>query len=211
MILLKEDLFGRVTRDGDVVIRDAGAARWWLRPLARQLAHRESRALARLQAQAGIPRLRAAADNGVLRRSWIDGSPMQQARPQSALYFRHAMQLTRALHRVGVVHNDLAKEPNWLVTDAGEPALVDFQLSLIRDRPRGRIWRALAYDDIRHLLKHKRSYCPSSLSAREHRILARPSWPARLWKSTGKPLYRFVTRRLLGWSDREGAGDRNHS
>jgi hypothetical protein len=27
--------------------------------------------------------------------------------------------------------------------------------------------------------------------------------------STGKPVYRFVTRRLLGWADREGAGDRH--
>jgi hypothetical protein len=27
---------------------------------------------------------------------------------------------------------------------------------------------------------------------------------------TGKPAYRWVTRGLLGWSDREGAGDRRH-
>jgi hypothetical protein len=27
---------------------------------------------------------------------------------------------------------------------------------------------------------------------------------------TGKKLYLFVTRRLLGWADREGAGDRQH-
>jgi len=29
-----------------------------------------------------------------------------------------------------------------------------------------------------------------------------------VWMSTGKKLYTFVTRRLLGWADREGAGDR---
>jgi hypothetical protein len=27
--------------------------------------------------------------------------------------------------------------------------------------------------------------------------------------ATGKRLYWLVTRRLLGWADREGAGDRN--
>jgi hypothetical protein len=26
--------------------------------------------------------------------------------------------------------------------------------------------------------------------------------------ATGKPAYTFVTRRIFGWSDREGAGDR---
>jgi predicted lipoprotein with Yx(FWY)xxD motif len=39
-------------------------------------------------------------------------------------------------------------------------------------------------------------------------MLARRSPIAGIWARTGKPVYRFVTRRLLGWSDREGAGDR---
>jgi predicted lipoprotein with Yx(FWY)xxD motif len=39
-------------------------------------------------------------------------------------------------------------------------------------------------------------------------MLARRSPVAAIWARTGKPFYRFVTRRLLGWSDREGAGDR---
>jgi hypothetical protein len=46
------------------------------------------------------------------------------------------------------------------------------------------------------------------LTARERRILASPSLISRLWRATGKRLYRFITRRLLGWADREGAGDR---
>ena len=66
----------------------------------------------------------------------------------------------------------------------------------------------LAHDDLRHLLKHKRTYLPHRLTAREKRILAQPSLLSRIWRSTGKRVYRFVTRRVLGWSDREGAGDR---
>jgi hypothetical protein len=114
------------------------------------------------------------------------------------------------MHAAGVVHNDLAKEPNWLVSDDGRPALVDFQLAA-RPRHRGRRFRMLAYDDLRHLLKHKRTYCPAALTARQLTILARRSPIAALWARTGKPVYRFVTRRLLGWSDREGAGDRGGS
>jgi RIO-like serine/threonine protein kinase len=208
---LKTDLFGTVTRvertAGWAVERDTRAARWWLRPLARRLASREARALQVLAGIAGVPTLETH-EHGVLVRSWTPGEPMQRARPRDPRYFREALRLLRRLHRRGVAHNDLAKEPNWLVTPQGQPALVDFQLALTSQR-RGRLFRALARDDIRHLLKHKRSYCPARLTPREHRILATPSWPARLWMSTGKKLYLGVTRGLLGWADREGAGDRN--
>ncbi len=207
---LKTDLFGTVTRieraGAWAVERDTRAARWWLRPLARHLARREARALRALAGLAGIPALESHAQ-GVLVRGWTEGEPMQRAQPRDPRYFREAFTLLRGVHRRGVAHNDLAKEPNWLVTPDGHPALVDFQLALV-SRRRGRLFRALARDDIRHLLKHKRSYCPAQLTARQRHILATPSWPARLWMSTGKKLYLGITRGLLGWADREGAGDR---
>ena len=209
---LKTDLFGTVTRlerSGTwAVERDTRSARWWLRPLARHLARREAHALRALAGIAGIPAFETHA-RGVLVRSWMEGEPLQRAQPRDPRYFREAFDLLRCMHRRGVTHNDLAKEPNWLVTPAGRPALVDFQLALV-SRRRGRLFRALAYDDIRHLLKHKRSYCPDRLTRREQHILATPSVPARLWMRTGKKLYLLVTRRVLGWADREGAGDRQH-
>ena len=210
MKVLKSDLFGRMTLEQQqglpVVVRDTGDARWWLAWLARRLCRREARALERLDELPGTPRL-IAAEAGRLRREWIEGRPMQVARPRNPDYFRRAQRLVRALHRHGVAHNDLAKEPNWLVTPTGAPALVDFQLATVSAR-RGRLFRTLAREDLRHLLKHKWTYCPERLTARERRILASPAPIARLWMATGKPVYRFVTRRLLGWADREGAGDR---
>jgi hypothetical protein len=207
---LKSDLFGSVWQGGErgreFVRRDTGGARWWLAWLARRLCRREARALARLDGIVGTPRL-VAQDADGLRREWIEGRPMQVARPRNADYYRAARRLVAALHRRGVAHNDLAKESNWLVTPTGQPAIVDFQLALL-SRRRGRLFRALAREDLRHLLKHKRSYCPDRLTARERRMLARPGVISRLWMATGKPVYVFVTRRLLGWADREGAGDR---
>jgi RIO-like serine/threonine protein kinase len=207
---LKSDLFGTVWRgeagDREFVLRDTGGARWWSAWLARALCRREARALARLDGLPGTPRL-LGADRRTLRREWIEGRPMQLAQPQDPAYFRAARALLARLHRRGIAHNDLAKEPNWLVTEDGRPALVDFQLALVAPR-RGRLFRILGREDIRHLLKHKRSYCPERLTARELQILATPSPVSRAWMATGKPAYLFVTRRLLGWSDREGAGDR---
>jgi serine/threonine protein kinase len=207
---LKSDLFGSVWQGGErgreFVRRDTGSARWWLAWFARQLCRREARALARLDGIVGTPRL-VAQDAGGLRREWIEGRPMQVARPRNADYYRAARRLLAALHRRGVAHNDLAKESNWLVTPTGQPAIVDFQLALV-SRRRGKLFRSLAREDLRHLLKHKRSYCPDRLTARERRMLARPGMISRLWMATGKPVYTFITRRLLGWADREGAGDR---
>ena len=209
--VLKQDLFGTVSlatdHDGRQCIeRDLRGARWWARWLARHLAARERRALRHLDGMPQIPQLLAEAHDFVSR-SYIVGEPMQLAGPRDPAYFRAAMRLLRQLHRHCLTHNDLAKEPNWLVTPHGLPALVDFQLARIDPR-RGRLFRALGHDDLRHLLKHKRTYIPERLTARERRILARRSLPARLWMATGKPVYRFITRRIFRWADREGAGDR---
>lgn len=210
MTRLKSDLFGHVEREDAAgrssVLRDTRSARWWTRPLARHLLRREQRALTVLESVERIPRL-LHYDASHLRREWIEGLPMQRAAPTDARYFREALRLVRQLHARDVTHDDLAKEPNWLVTPDGLPALVDFQLARHAPR-RDRLFRMLAHDDLRHLLKHKRTYRPDRLTARERRILASPSLLSRLWRATGKRLYRFITRRLLGWADREGAGDR---
>ena len=206
--LLKADELGRIElteRAGRTVIRrDVAAARWWARPFARRAAAREARALARLAGVDGVPAL-LGWDGRELLRGYIAGAPMQQAQPRQRAYYRDALRLLALLHRRGIVHNDLAKEPNWLVRTDGRPALVGFQIAWTRGR-RGALFRLLAREDLRHLLKHKRTYCPDALSARQRAILARPSLPARLWRATGKRLYKLIARRLFGYWDNEGAG-----
>jgi len=212
--LLKRDAFGTVRRlrleaggaPVDCVERDTTTAARSVGWLARRLAAREARALEALRKLPQVPRL-LDWDGRRLRRSWLPGRPLHRGGVDDPAWFREALRLLRRLHAAGVVHNDLAKEPNWLVDANGRPALVDFQLA-VRPRRRGRLFRMLAWDDLRHLLKHKRTYCPDRLTARQRAVLARRSPLAALWARSVKPTYRFVTRRLLGWSDREGAGDR---
>ncbi len=208
---LKKDLFGEVRLAGPAgarhIVRDTSGAPLWTRWVARRLLAREARVLAALDGIDGVPEL-LRAERDRLERSYLDGSPLYEARCADPAYYRHALALLRRLHRAGVVHNDLAKEPNLLVRSDGRPAFIDFQLAWFAPR-RGRLFRLLGREDLRHLLKHKRSYCPERLTAAQRRILATPSLPARAWKATGKRLYLFVTRRLLGWADREGAADRH--
>lgn len=206
--LLKADELGRVALcryEGRwAICRDIGAARWWARGFARRAAAREARALERLAGLEGVPCL-LAWDGRRLWRSYIAGRPMQEAAPRDPAYYREALRLLAQLHRRDVVHNDLAKEPNWLVTPAGAPALVDFQLAWRRPR-RGALFRLLAREDIRHLLKHKRTYCAPALSARQRHILATPAAHSRVWRATFKRLYKLVARRLFGYWDNEGRG-----
>jgi hypothetical protein len=196
--LILWDLRVRLSSGGDhmLIVRDVSAARAWLSWLARYLMRREARVLAALTDIDGIPELQSLTHDR-LTRSYIAGTPMQRSRPTDRGYFLDA----------GVVHNDLAKEPNLLVQEDGSPAFVDFQLAWYTQR-RGPLFRALCYEDIRHLLKHKRSYCPQALTQRERRILANPGRLSKLWRHTVKAAYLFITRALLGWSDREGAGER---
>lgn len=206
---LKADSFGRIAlmRDarGVFVRRDLSASPWWLRFPAWRLARREALAIGQLDGLEATPQL-LGWDGVRLDRSYLEGAAMYQKPPRGDLaYFRAARRLLQQVHRRGIAHNDLAKEANWLVLADGRPAVIDFQLA-VRGHPRSRWMRLLAREDLRHLLKHKRTYCPESLTPVERRVLKRHSWVRDAWFRTGKPVYRFVTRRLLKWEDNEGQG-----
>jgi len=206
---LKADSFGRIAlmRDGSglFVRRDLRHVPWWLRLPAWWLARREALALRQVDGLAATPQL-LRWDGRRLDRSYMAGAAMYQSPPHGdRAYFRQARRLLQQLHRRGLAHNDLAKEANWLVLTDGTPAIIDFQLAT-RGDPRSRWMRLLAREDLRHLLKHKRTYCRDALTPVERRVLKRHSWVREAWFATGKPVYRFVTRRLLKWEDNEGQG-----
>jgi len=208
--ILKKDLFGEIrlsSHDGEaVIVRDSAAAATGLRWLARRLLHREASALAMLEDIEGFAQV-IRLERDWLMRSFLDGEPMQRSRPTDPAYFKSAARMLRKMHRAGVVHNDLAKEPNFLVRPDGKPAIIDFQIAW-SSPGRSKLFRLAAREDLRHLLKHKRTYCPQQLTSRERAILATPGFVALAWSRTIKPVYQFITRRILGWADREGAGDR---
>ena len=212
--LIKRDQFGAISEidagtagDGGPhrIRRDTGVAWFGLGPLARHAAGREARALERLAGLDGVPAL-LSWNGRTLERSWLDGVCLRDAPAVSPAWFPAARRLLIAIHRRGVAHNDLAKEPNWLVRADGSPALLDFQLASVVADPRSRRLRLLAKQDLRHLLKHKRSFYPDRLTPIERRVLAERSWLSRLWRATFKRAYRLVTRGILRWEDNEGMG-----
>ncbi len=189
-----------------IIRRIVSAAPWWAKPLAWMLARREIRALTVAKGIAGVPHI-LQTDRDGLYRTWTEGAPLHLSRPAHAEFYRDARRVLRDLRRRGITHNDLAKPQNWLMTPDGLAAVIDFQLASTHRRKNG-LFRLMAYEDLRHLLKQKRSFAPSLLTPKERRVLAAKSLPARLWLKTAKPVYNAVTRGLFHWSDGEGTGDR---
>jgi hypothetical protein len=214
-VLLKRDVFSTVERgrfrsdrgEVDAVLRRLDQVPWWSFVLARHLFARERKALTLAKGLDVGPELLWAGDR-VLVRGFIDGVALHLAKPRGDLaYFRSAKAALRRLHRAGICHNDLAKEQNWLRGVDGRAYLTDFQLAACF-KTRNRMFKIAAYEDLRHLLKHKRSYAPDALTPRERKILARKSLVARVWLMTGKKVYRAITRGLFNFTDREGGGRR---
>jgi len=214
-VLLKRDVFSTVERgrfrgdqgEVDAVLRRLDQVPWWSYLPAKHLFGRERRALALARGLEVGPELLWAGRQALVR-GFIDGVALHLAKPVDDIaYFKSAKLALRKLHRAGICHNDLAKEQNWLRGSNGRAYLTDFQLAACF-KTRSRLFRIAAYEDLRHLLKHKRSYAADALTPKERRILARKSFVASLWLMTGKKVYRAITRGLFNFTDREGGGRR---
>jgi predicted Ser/Thr protein kinase len=214
-VLLKRDVFSTVERgrfrgesgEVDAVLRRLDEVPWWSFGLARHLFARERKALMLARGLHVGPELLWSGRRALVR-GFIDGVALHLAKPHGdTAYFRSAKEALRRLHRAGICHNDLAKEQNWLRGADGRCYVTDFQLAACF-RTRSRLFRIAAYEDLRHLLKHKRSYAPEALTPKEQKILARKSAVARIWLMTGKKVYRAITRGLYNFTDREGGGRR---
>src|SRR3974390_3034362 len=170
-VVLKRDLFSTVERgrflmpSGEVeaVLRRIDQVPWWSFILARYLFARERRALA-VAGRRGVPPPLLFAGRRNLVRGWIDGVALQIAQPYGdCAYFASAKAALRKLHRAGICHNDLSKQQYWLRGGGGRPYPPDFQLASCFSH-RGRLFRLLAYEDLRHLLKHKHRYLRERLT-----------------------------------------------
>lgn len=201
------------------------------RALARVLAARERRALERLALDAkavAAPRLepepawsaaasldgRAPHADDVLVRTFVAGVALPKAEALPRNFFELLAAEVRALHALGVCHNDLHKEQNVIVAPDGRPALVDFQLASVH-RPGSFTWRARVAEDLRHVEKHRRRYMRVGRGPAGAEIDVRAVQKPRrgpvafVWRKLGKPLYNFVTRKLC--FTRDGAEERRPS
>lgn len=148
--VFSETISGRLegVDDFPVVLRRLDRVPGYAKPLAWWLARREIQGLKAVQGIEGCPVLVRVDKTGLLR-SWTQGTPLQLAKPADAAWYRDARRLLRQMRRAGVTHNDIAKPQNWLMTPEGRAAVIDFQLASVHRR-RGRMFRVMAREDLRH-------------------------------------------------------------
>lgn len=208
--ILKKDIFGKIElakleNDRLVVVRNYQLARFFARSLAAYLAYRERKILMTLESIETdfLPRL-LFHEKGKQIRSYIAGTPLNESQIQDKQYYEDAKILLENIHSRGVVHNDIEKPENWLVTEENHPAIIDFQLAGYFPQ-KGIIFRTCAKEDRRHLLKQKARFSAENLTDEEKMILAHKSLPSRIWAKLFKPVYNFVTRTILKYSDRKNS------
>lgn len=210
------------------LVRRVVTAGFLVGSVAKVLARRESRALEALRGSGVTPIARevplsstdrdaaralptlggqAPKPGAVFLRPFADGLPLHRAERLPHDFFGLLEERVRALHAAGVCHNDLHKEQNIVVAPDGRPVLIDFQLGTRHPKRSGRWFRARCTDDLRHIQKHRRRYTrdgrgPEELRVPEASRMKRRGIPL-VWMKTGKPLYKFITRKILRTRDGE--------
>ena len=119
-------------------------------------------------------------------RGFIKGVALHIAKPHGDTgYFRSAKPRCASCTAPASVITILPRSRTGCAAATGAPTSPISSLPRVFAR-RSKLFRIAAYEDLRHLLKHKRRYAPDALTPTEKRVLARKSLPTRIWMSTVK-------------------------
>jgi RIO-like serine/threonine protein kinase len=156
--------------------------------IGRLLIRREMRALRRLAGVAGVPAGAFRLDAHALAYRWIPGEPLRHANlgQRAADFFARLERLLGEVHaKGGIVHLDVRNGRNVLVSERGEPVLLDFQSHVgTRWMPAGlRRWAERL--DLAGVYKHWEQRRPETLGEARARLLARVNRWRRLWVLRG--------------------------
>lgn len=188
--------------DSEAILKDqSGCDAAFARLLGPLLASREARALRALDGLAGIPALLDRPDRRSVLMEYIPAVPITQASHTDwPAFFAALDRLVDAMHSRGVAHCDLRSPNNTLVSDAGEPVLVDFVASVRAARPWNPIGRWLFAGfrgvDRKALIKLKSLVAPELVTEDERPLLEHRNPLHRALRGLGVAV-RNLTRKLF--------------
>lgn len=168
------------------VHKDIGEKRSLLRhTFGSWLINREYRIYRRLGGCSGVPRLHSRPDRWSILVEYIEGDSLKRGDPRlhDTTFFYRLYGLVEAIHARGVVHLDLRHRGNIMITDDGEPYVIDFNGSFyLGGNALGRrLLPWLKKVDSFGLMKLKQRVAPNLLTEQES---ARLRWfriMRRLW------------------------------
>jgi len=235
---LKEDFFSAnhlYEREGEAYVLKVSRFRFifafafqWL---ARLLHHREWAVYSRVDGAPRIPRLAGRHGRDAYLHVFIPGTTLRDhlgrlkkggaADPGRHLrddFFPKLQETLTEVHRREVGYADLSKAENVIVDEKGDPWLIDFQISwpvppsgLLRPISLA-IFRAIAREDLYHLLKFKARYRPDQLTPAERARVEHRSALNRFHKyALRKPFHYFKrmiypkgSNEIVRWKFRKG-------
>jgi RIO-like serine/threonine protein kinase len=174
-------------RHGDAlwVVKDFRPRAFALRnTVGRFLVRREARALLRLAGLAGVAQGAFRLDAHALAYRFVPGVTLNQADlgARTPEFFAALEQLLQQVHvRAGILHLDVRNARNVLVSERGEPILLDFQSHLSTRWLPLRARRFAERFDLAGVYKHWARRSPETLGEARIQLLAEMNRWRRLW------------------------------
>jgi serine/threonine protein kinase len=167
------------------MVKDVRRRNFFLRwTLGFWLIDKEWKIYSRLKGLKGIPQPLERIDRFAFAMEFIPGKAILRDEPRPASFFPDLEKVLRGIHGRGVVHMDLRHKGNVLVSDRGEPFLIDFNSSF-SFKEKGLVRRLLfplfRWVDYGGLLKLKERASPSSMTPEETSFLKRFNRLRKLW------------------------------
>ena len=181
----KPDL-NRVEVEGrSLMVKDVRNKNFFLRwTLGLWLIHKEWTIYSRLSGTKSIPQPIDRIDRFAFAMEFIPGRSILRGEPLPPSFLPELEKVLREVHGRGVVHLDLRHKGNILVTEKGEPFLIDFNSSFAfkgKGFLRRFLFPLLRWVDYGGLLKLKKRISPSLMTPEERAFVKRFDRLRRLW------------------------------
>ena len=136
---------------------------------------------------------------------FIEGHPLSWHDRVQDDFFERLRDTLLEMHRRGIAYVDLNKWENIIVDKAGNPCLIDFQISVKLPRiwPLSTVLKILQNSDLYHLSKHASRIRPDLYNP-EH-FAGRPWW-IRMHRKIANPFRAFRRKVLVLFGVRKGKG-----
>jgi hypothetical protein len=171
------------------VVKDFRPRSWLVRNLiGRLLIRRESTGLAKVAGMPGTPPDAFRVDAHALAYRFVPGSGLRRCRSDAlaADFFPALERTVLDMHaRARIVHLDMRNADNVLVTDTGQPMLLDFQSHLGLGWIPGPLERFARRIDLAAIYKHWARRSPETLGPEREALLARINRLRPLWAVRG--------------------------
>ena len=148
------------------------------------LIHKEWRIYSQLKGVKGIPQPVERIDRFAFTMEFVPGRPILRGEALPTSFFSDLEQVLREVHSRRVVHLDLRHKGNILLSEKGQPFLIDFNSSFsFKEKGLFRrfLFPILRWVDYGGLLKLKQRVSPSLMTPEELSFLKRFNLLRRLW------------------------------